>query len=628
MRSPSRIARVSRIHLSFFMTFFLLIGVYAEARLAEPADLPAVNELERAQFDIDAHGHSTVTVERMIRVNNDEGRERESLQSIDFNSRAATLKILLAETINSKSKTQVEKKNIEIKPIGDFSRYFDTQKKAKITFPDVQIGSKIHLKYQIHTTEVPSEGFWSLLADFNWWYMEDYEASIRSVLPLYHWKNDPNNLLDIKSTKDDKFFKIEVRSLGPIQLQTVQEENPFIASDRSTGFVISTQDKWANYARPTIVAQEKLFVEDLPPTMKVIRDEAAHEKNIVAQLDRVASLISTHFRYFGDWRRRNGGFLPRPLKEIEETRYGDCKDLSLVATAIFRSLGLKADLAWTLRGDAYLKPSHGWYGLPVDWFNHAVTRVEVGSKVYWIDATNPVSYAGGIPQDISGKPAFVLRPDQAFLEFIPNLTAESYRVERELTYAYQPDHSLKVSGKVKLAGRAAVGTTASVFYKPISTVNYELIHVLSAGYKILDSWVGDFKTGSRIVTDFDIPIKFTLADIGVRTSAGYGFILSRENAVDHFLEETKDRASDIYAGDAPGVWISNEAITGVKKVGKRMLDCDIKSEWLNASRRIVDTPRAVIVLKSKRVLYRMRFCSRSSLENSKPGSESVFSERR
>jgi hypothetical protein len=243
----------------------LFLTSHAQARLAASADLPSVAEVEKADIDVDAHGHSKVVIDRILRINNDEGRERESLQFIDFNDRASKLKILLAETINGKKRTPVDKKNIEIKPVGDFSRYFDTQKKAKITFPDVQIGSRIHLKYEMDVHEVPNEGFWSFLGDFNGWYMEKYEAHIRSVLPLYVWKNDPQSVFEMTPSKKGKFFALEIHSKAPIAELTTQEENAFIRSERSSTFVISTMGAWADYAHETIANQEKLYqVAKLP----------------------------------------------------------------------------------------------------------------------------------------------------------------------------------------------------------------------------------------------------------------------------------------------------------------------------------------------------------------------------
>lgn len=594
--SPQRIAavRFSAVCSVLLALCLFTLQHQAQARLSSATDLGAVYESESAEIDVDDRGHSRLVVQRLIRIVNDEGRERESIQSIDFNDRASKLKVLDAYTINGKKITKVKAKNIEIKPVGDFSRFFDTQMKAKVSFPDVQVGSKLFLKYRLDTFEVPNEGFYSFLADFNWWYTEKYCAVIRSKLPLHVWKNDRENLLKFTPGKKGVLHTLSIESRAPIRLHTVQEENAFIRSERSLTFVVSTLASWNDYAHKTMRAQEKLFSARLPSGMERIRAAAVDLKSPVEQLDFVASRLSQDYRYFGDWRRRNGGFVSRSLREIDETRYGDCKDLSLATAAILRALGYRADLAWTLRGEPNLRPMRDWYSLPVDWFNHAIVRAEDREgKVYWIDPTNPYTYARSIPHDLAGRPAFVLRSNAGFVDWIPELTSESFLSEKNLVYKFEPESILKVDGVVRNRGRAAIFLTVNGFYKPSELVDFDLVHSIAYGFKVLDYKVGEYPRGSRVVTDKEIPMSFRLADASSRTSAGLGFTFARASGVDRLLENLRDRASDLYI-DTPGVWLSREELSGVRRVGAMGLDCDLKNEWVSARRKVSETPMGIV----------------------------------
>lgn len=573
----------------------------ALARFVKAEDLPAVSELERARIDVDKMGRSHVTIDRVIRVVNDEGRERESLQSIDFNDRTSKMTILLAETVNGTNHVPVAKKNIEVKPVGDFSRYFDTMKRAKINFPQVKSGSRIHLRYRIDVHEVPNEGFWSFMADFNWWYMEKYDAVITSELPLYHWKNDSEGVFEIKTSEVHGKHVITVKSTRPIIRLTTQEENPFIRSERSLAFGVTSLNDWHKFAGLTIQRQEKLLDQRLPPSMERIREAALKEKTTVDKLNRVAALISHDYRYFGDWRHRNGGYLPRPMPEIHATRYGDCKDLSLVAVAIYRSMGLEADLAWTIRGEPHVRPNPDAYKMPIDWFNHAITRVKADGRIFWIDPTNPVAHASFLPTDIAGKPAFVLNANDPHLEYTPELQASESSRHWEFVYDYQPNHTFKVTGKLKLSGRAAVYQATNLVYKPLEAVKYDLLRSLSFGRKISDSWLGDLPGATRIVSDIDVPFRFTLNEGGVRTSAGYGFLLTRESPVDRLLEDVHGRVSDFYL-DSPVVWTSREELVGVTRVGRMNMNCDLKTKWIAFNRQVSDTINGVLVLDRVEIL--------------------------
>lgn len=563
----------------------------AEARLATAEDLPSVVELDQSKINVDRGGHARITRLLRIRINNDQGRENESVQTIPFNARATTLKILEARTINGTKKKRVQKKNIEFKEVGDTMNAFDSQKQATIAFPDVRVGSVVELRFQLDFKEVPIEGFWSWSMFFNQDYIERVEYSIHSALPLYVWKNDTKGLFDIKQTNQGRTHSIEIRSLGAVATAVTQEEDAFLSPARSPAITVSTLPNWESYAKDLIPVHEKLLAVPLPAALGKIRDEAAREKTVLDKLQKVTALLSQEFRYFGDWRRRNGGYIPRTLAEIDETRYGDCKDLSLAATAIYRALGLKANMAWVWRGELPLYKES--YTLPVDsFFNHAVTRVEAEGKVYWIDATNPVSYARSALADIAGRPAFVLESQQGYLDSIPEIGADSALFESDLQYDLQGDQSLKVAGSLKLSGRSAVPMTIKSFYGTVEKVNYDLIRALAMYGKVLDSVVGDFDRRSRIVSDLEIPVKFTLNDIGLRTSAGLGFPLMREDVISRVIIDTRDRVSDIYL-ETPNLFRQHIRIANVRRVGRTSLDCELKSAWMNLSRRVTDTPKGV-----------------------------------
>jgi hypothetical protein len=566
----------------------------ALARVATVSDLAAIYEFEHTDITVDRKGYSKTVYEMMIRIGNEEGRERQSVQLIPFNARASKLKVIAARTINGDKTQDVDlKKNLEFKEIGDFARSFDSQKQASISFPGVKIGSKIYLKYEISVNEVPFENFWSGAIVLNGDRIEEYRLKIDSALPLYTWKNDPTGQLVMTNTSVKGRHVFEAHAKGVLNIVSAEEEQPYFSAEHTPIIEITTLPSWDGYAKGTIPVHEKLLGEPLPPILQKIRDEASKEKTPLAKFERVTALIGAEFRYFGDWRRRKGGYIPRPLAEIADSRYGDCKDLSLAVTAIFRSMGYKADIAWVWRGDAPVWKDE--YILPIDsFFNHAISRVEADGQVYWVDATNPVSYVRGLLSDISGRPAFVLDPKHPALTMTPPVTSETALSEVGLKYDLASDRTVHVDGEIRFAGRMAFALTSRSFYTAVDTVNYEIVHSVAQKYKILDYKVGDFPRTSRIVTDVVVPLQYTISDIGLRTSAGLGFTLLRENVITPLLYDIKDRISDIYL-ENPGISITRIEINGARRVGKANLDCDLKSEWANLSRQVSDSKKGVSI---------------------------------
>lgn len=590
--------RASLATLAVLSVCCAMVPSAASAKLAGVADVPYVIESDENIVTVDLDGRSTIERETMIRIVNDQGREAQSLQTLSFNSRAQTLKILEAETLNGAPdkavRTPVPKRDIEIKEVGEMSQAFDSIKQASMSYPKVQVGSRLHLKYVMKNLEVPLKGFWSSGFNIGSDTIEKFKLRVHSRLPLHYAVHDAAKRFASQLTKSKSgWFDLEIHSTSPLFAVVTQEEHPFTSPERIPSISISSLPDWSAYAHDMLVVHEALLKKPLPPALLEIKNKAETQKATVDRIQSVAASVAQEFRYFGDWRRRHGGFVPRTLSEISDARYGDCKDLALVVTAIYRSLGYKSNLAWIFRGE--IAPPASSYELPVDSnFNHAISRVEADGHVYWIDATDPVAYARGTYTDIADRPAYVLYADGGKLERTPELTADGSAFESKMSYELQKDESVNVSGQVKLIGRTAIGITARAFYSPVEAVNYEIIRMLSNSGKVSDSVVGDFERGSRIVSDVTIPVKFHLAETGLRTSAGLGFPLFRDDAVSRLLVETKDRVSDIYL-ETPNRSRTEVDLMNVRRVGKSSLDCDLKNNYLEIARAVADIKNGVSI---------------------------------
>lgn len=613
-----------------FLPLLSLFASPALAKLASPGDLPYVVERDATEMTVQASGEYRMVRESLIRIANDQGRESQSVQSLQFNSRSQTLRIIEAATLNGPPekavKTVVPARDIEIKEIGEMSQAFDSIKQASLSYPNVQVGSRLLLKYELINKEVALKNFWSVGFSVAGDYIEKFEFRVRSKLPLHvNVRDGEKRLAQTPVSKKNGWNELRVYSTSAIATQTIQEEFPFLRPERIPAISVSSLPDWSNYAREMIPVHERLLAPKLPPLLEDIKKKADLEKTSVDKIQRVMALVAQEFRYFGDWRRRHGGYVPRSLNEIATSRYGDCKDLSLAVTAIYRALGYKAHLAWIYRGD--ISPSESTYKIPVDTsFNHAVAKVEADGQTFWIDATNPVAYARGVFPDIADRPAFVLNPQAPKLERTPALKAEDAVYSSDLSYALQDDDTVKVSGEAGLAGRLAIGLTARAFYSPVDVVNYELIRTLANNGKVTDTFVGGFDRGTRIVQDIKIPVRFTLSETGLRTSAGIGFPLMRDDSVSRLLSETKDRVSDIHL-ESPATSRSIIRLLNVRKVGSLSLDCAIENEFASFKREVKEAERGVTIADTvvvKKSVVPVEVLSTAAFEKFQDGLRSCF----
>ncbi|HEY3950144.1 DUF3857 domain-containing protein [Phenylobacterium sp.] len=80
----------------------------------------------------------------------------------------------------------------------------------------------------------------------------------------------------------------------------------------------------------------------------------------------------------------DGGYAPAAADETWSRKFGDCKGKTVLLVALLRRLGVEAApaLVSTQTGDGIDSR------LPtVGWFDHAIVRVRIGAKVYWLDGT-------------------------------------------------------------------------------------------------------------------------------------------------------------------------------------------------------------------------------------------------
>lgn len=134
------------------------------------------------------------------------------------------------------------------------------------------------------------------------------------------------------------------------------------------------------------------------------------------QMTEVLRLIQDDIRYLS-LSMGTGGYIPRRPHEVISSGFGDCKDKSLLLAAALRYLGIEAQVALvrTSAGELLAErlPAH-------QAFDHAITRIELDGKIYWLDPT--LTHRGGRGPDIiqsSFGNALVIKSGNKGLEAMP-----------------------------------------------------------------------------------------------------------------------------------------------------------------------------------------------------------------
>lgn len=111
------------------------------------------------------------------------------------------------------------------------------------------------------------------------------------------------------------------------------------------------------------------------------------------------------------------GFVPRQASDVCAKRYGDCKDMASILTAMMQLCGLDAHFTWI--GTRAIPYTYEEVPLPVT-DNHMISAVKIDGAWIFLDATDPNCAFGMPTSHIQGKEALIsINPEKYELVKVP-----------------------------------------------------------------------------------------------------------------------------------------------------------------------------------------------------------------
>ncbi len=150
------------------------------------------------------------------------------------------------------------------------------------------------------------------------------------------------------------------------------------------------------------------------------------------------------------------GWVPQSPEETLSTKYGDCKDMSVLVVALLRSLDIEANPALLMTTNLGILDTTIVASSSI---NHMIVLAKEHGREHWLDPTAGAFAEGGLPWSDRGVPALVLGEDGCDFRNVPaasrghNVVRTDIRAEvgsdgkltGEITQEYAGD--LAVSGK-------------------------------------------------------------------------------------------------------------------------------------------------------------------------------------
>jgi hypothetical protein len=575
----------------------LIIGLLfcgsALARWLTVEEAGSVLENFRIEYEVFKDGTWNQLWDYTIRVQSEDAKTSAGLFNIEYNAFTDQVEVIEAYTQNGKEKIPVLPTAIEDRDKGE-SRDYDVLKVRSLVFPQVQIGSKVHIKYRIRTIKPLVKNRWSTVVGLSpGYHVEKMLVRIKSERPLSHELQDSRGLVNLKAKNR---FNLEITNKKVLPGWVHAEKDPYFHPDSNTELWVTTESRWDDFFDGFAQEYEKILAQRLPAGVKPILQSVAAKKTNEEKILSLLEKISHDYRYFGDWRRHDGGLVPRPLIEIEKSHYGDCKDLAALLTAMLRSLKIEANMVLVRRGE------NPWihepdYRIPsAHRFNHAIVRVKSGEKTYWLDPTNPVASLEPYP-DISGRPGFVVTAKGGEFDRLPDPKPEDFEHDHEYEYRFDHDDSVSVRLSAHLKHLAPYQIANELMLAPRSEVLSSTLEYFTEGQELKTfRYLREPSTG-RVLKDMDMALEYRAGRVTFRAGKASFFVIP-----DGFLSgafyETDDRESDMRLAEEPFRFRGIRRLKDTRLVQELPEPCRVESRWMTLDRQVRIEGRDLIVVQN------------------------------
>lgn len=358
----------------------------------------AVIILKEYSSTLDLKGESTLNIRVVGKIYDNKALDDYSHIPIAYNSYYDEVSLVSARVIRKDNTvTETNKDAVQIKTSPDIygdTRYSDT-KFLTFALSGLEIGASFEYRLEIKHKKHVIEGEWfeqyypgGMLQKITPPYIPRIDPVQNAILKLafpkdltinYNItviKNEP----DIQIKKDQQVYTWLIKDIPGLSIEASMPEisslNPVLS--------VSTLKSWSQVNK---WAREKLFTGlEITQEIKDKAEEISSGANSREEkINAVATYIKKNIRYvYADIDR--GGFTPHPLSEIINSRYGDCKDQSILFISMLKCIGIEA-FPVLLNPFPQDEPTD----LPAPDFSHLIAVIPGEKDSLWLDMTSQVT---------------------------------------------------------------------------------------------------------------------------------------------------------------------------------------------------------------------------------------------
>ena len=363
-------------------------AVVAQVHKLKAADYPSANVVSLASdqavvYQKDGQFTNTTHVVRMVLK--PAGKEEVATSSLDYAKDAETMEVLVARVIKADG-TVITVPASDIKDTeqsGDMNIYDPNGRSVKVTFAGVSVGDAVELTSRL-TRKLPTRaGFFNDIFAFQSSeplveasYLVDGPAGMPLTSQIYHQDRGAKVSESHATTGDRAHYAWRISNAPQLI--------PEVAMDAITEIptlIVTTDPSWQHFSK----WWAELNVDKIVVTPELKAKVAELTKGAKTDADKVRALydfVSSDIRYRGLGVGPRTGYTPRSAQETYTSRWGVCRDVSILLTTMLRADGFEAYPVLTNMGSPVLPK------IAYDGFNHAIVAMpKKGGGWTYLDPT-------------------------------------------------------------------------------------------------------------------------------------------------------------------------------------------------------------------------------------------------
>lgn len=309
--------------------------------------------------------------------------------------------------------------------------FYDDAKETSFDYPKVVKGSITHVETEHFNKDI------HFISPF---YFSSYLPVVNATFSLtfpedmdvrYIIKNDDKKNITVTETKKGRKKKIEFSASNIKEFEYFPDAvSPSYYAQHVIVYVTQYKNDDDNIVPVYNTVNELYnwnagFLKDINTTpselLKKVSDSICKGKNTDwEKAQAIYWWVQNHIKYVA-FEEGLEGFVPRQAADVCSKRYGDCKDMASLLTALLNTSGLKAYFTWI--GTRSIPYTYSEVPLPIT-DNHMISAVKINGNWIFLDATDPNCIFGYPTSGIQNKQALIgVSPEKFELVTVPVVAA-------------------------------------------------------------------------------------------------------------------------------------------------------------------------------------------------------------